>query len=191
MGFITTNGTDVYTHTYLNNSNLLDTISYPGDLKVDYAYEPNRDLITQVINSHNSSTIISQYDYTYDAAGRRSDVDLSGTAFTSSDTITYNYNDRGEVIGANAASNTSYNFGFAFDNIGNRNTSTSNETGSNVTTSYTVNNINQYTSVSNPLQSLTYDDDGNMLTLALTSGSWTNTYNAENRIISQEKMMPE
>jgi RHS repeat-associated protein len=110
----------------------------------------------------------------------------SGTAFTASDTISYGYNDRSEVTSASSANDSTYNFSFNFDDIGNREDYTTNETGSAVTTSYTTNELNQYTSITNPNQSPTYDDDGNMLTMTLSSGSWTNTYNAENRIISME-----
>jgi hypothetical protein len=92
-----TNGSDIYTYTYLANSSLIDTLTYPSNIKVDYGYESNRNLITQVKNTYNTTTTVSQYDYTYDAIGRRSDVDWSGKAFSNTDTITYGYNDRSEL----------------------------------------------------------------------------------------------
>ncbi len=73
------------------------------------------------------------------------------------------------------------------DQIGNREDYTTYETGSSVQSVYTTNTLNQYTAITNPSQSPTYDTDGNMLTMTLASGSWTNTFNAENRIIAQEK----
>jgi len=76
------------------------------------------------------------------------------------------------------------------DTFGNRTTYDTTESGSNVQSVYTANNLNQYTAITNPShpsQSPTYDPDGNMLSMTLNSGSWTNTYNAENRIIAQEK----
>lgn len=101
----------------------------------------------------------------------------AGPAFTQNDTITYGYNARSEVTSAIAANDTSYNYGYNFDDIGNRITSTIPGT----TTNYTSNNLNQYT-VAGSL-SPTYDNDGNML----TNGDWTYTWNAENRLIKAEK----
>jgi YD repeat-containing protein len=100
------------------------------------------------------------------------------------------YNDRSEVTSANSANDSIYNFSFNFDTIGNRTSSASNETGSTETTSYTTNELNQYTNITNPSQSPTYDDDGNMLTAPLgtpsPSSAWSFAHNAENRIISME-----
>ena len=183
-----TNGGDVYTYGYLANSDLIASLTYPNNIKVDYAYEANRDLITQVKNTYNTNTIISQYDYTYDAIYRRNDVDWSGTAFSGSDTITYGYNDRSELTSADATTNANYNFAFAFDNIGNRSSYSTYETGSQVSSSYTANNLNQYTAVNDgTAYSLSYDNDGNITSLS-TGGNplLTGTWNAENRLISIE-----
>ena len=100
--------------------------------------------------------------------------------------ISYGYNDRSEVTSAVSANNATYNFGFNFDQIGNRKTYDTTESGSNVQSVYATNVLNQYTSISKggiPYPP-TYDDDGDMLTMTLNSGSWTNTYNAENRLIT-------
>ncbi len=66
------------------------------------------------------------------------------------------------------------------DPIGNRTASTSTETGSSVTRNYTSNQLNQYTAIDSPAQAPTYDFDGNML----NDGTWTFTWNGENRIIT-------
>ncbi|NOY76135.1 MAG: hypothetical protein GXP32_10160, partial [Kiritimatiellaeota bacterium] len=70
--------------------------------------------------------------------------------------------------------------------IGNRTTYDTTKSGSNVQSVYTANELNQYTNITNPNQAPTYDDDGNTLSMTLNSGSWTNTFNAENRVISME-----
>jgi len=97
------------------------------------------------------------------------------------------YNDKSEVTSAAAVTDPNYNFGFDYDQIGNRKTYDTTESGSDVQSVYTANNLNQYTAVTNPTNNPTYDEDGNMLSMTLNSGSWTNTFNAENRIIAQEK----
>ena len=102
------------------------------------------------------------------------------------------YNDRSEVTSASSANDTTYNFSFNFDAIGNRTSTVSNETGSTVTTSYTTNELNQYTNITNPSQSPTYDDDGNCTSAVLSSPSggssvpFSFTFNAENRITVTE-----
>jgi RHS repeat-associated protein len=174
-----TNGTDTFTYGYLTNSNLVSTLTV-GDISVNNTYETNRNLITSVENKYDTTTV-SKYDYVDDAIGRRTSMAKSGTAFTQSDTISYGYNDRSEVTSATAANDSNYNFGFAFDNIGNRSTSTI----AGTETTYTSNNLNQYTQIGT--QTPTYDADGNMLTVSLSTGDWTYTWNAENRLIKAEK----
>ncbi|MCK4982462.1 MAG: hypothetical protein KAS17_06040, partial [Victivallaceae bacterium] len=91
--------------------------------------------------------------------------------------------DRSELTSADATSDANYNFAFAFDTIGNRTSYTTYETGSSVTSAYTLNNLNQYTAITNPTQSPTYDTDGDMT----SDGTWDFTWNAENRLIVAEK----
>lgn len=174
-----TNGSDVYTYNYLANSNLVSSITYPNTITVTNAYESNRNLIDYVENKH-GSTSISKYDYTNDALGRRTAMAKSGTAFSATDTIAYGYNHRSEVTSATSANDSTYNFSFNFDAIGNRKDYTTNETGSSVQSLYTTNNLNQYTSITNPVQSPVYDDDGSLI----SDGKFTYEWNAENRLIS-------
>ena len=184
-----TNGSDEFTYNYLPSSNLISSISYPHGISVASTYEANRNLVTQVKNTYNTSTTVSQYDYSNNVLGNRTSMGKSGTAFTQSDTITYGYNDRSEVTGANAANNANYGYSFAFDPIGNRLTSASKETGTTVTRSYTSNNINQYTAIDNPTAAPTYDFDGNITSMPsfAESGTWSLTWDAENRLVLAEK----
>ena len=116
-----------------------------------------------------------------DAIGRRTSKSRTGTAFATADSITIDYNDRSEVTSAVSNNIAAYNYGFTFDNIGNR----SSYTVSGTASTYTANNLNQYTAITqgttvNP----TYDNDGGMLTLPqITGGVWNNTWNCENRLI--------
>jgi len=177
-----TAGTDTFTYSYLANSDLLSAIQYPSSISAARSYEPNRDLITQVQNQHNT-TVVSNYFYENDVIGRRRFMEKSGTAFAfhpQTDRITYEYNDRSEVVGAESSLTATYEYGYAFDPIGNRLTSTSKETGTPVTRNYTSNNLNQYTAVDNPSVAPSYDDDGNMTSLPISSGTWDCSWNAEN-----------
>jgi len=174
-----TNGADVFTYGYLANSNLIQSITYPSTISVTKSYESNRDLVTSIENKYGTTTI-SKYDYSNDDLGRRTAMGKSGTAFTQADTIAYGYNDKSEVTSAVAQNQATYNYGFNFDLIGNRLSSTTSETGTSVTRNYTSNQLNQYTAIDTPATSPTYDFDGNML----NDGTWSFTWNGENRIIT-------
>lgn len=67
------------------------------------------------VQSDFDGTTVSKYDYTNDAAGRRTDVERSGTAFDATDTLNYNYNSRPEVMGAESSTDSDYDFSYAFE----------------------------------------------------------------------------
>jgi RHS repeat-associated protein len=139
-----------------------------GILKTARSYEPNRDLIVSVSNLWDSAAI-STFAYGNDAVGRRtSRVDVGTT------TNLFAYNARSELT--NALMGTA-NFSWVFDNIGNRETQTTN----GITWHYSPNQLNQYTEITNGgLHTLSYDLDGNLLEHA----GWTYAWDGENRLIS-------
>jgi hypothetical protein len=177
-------GNDTFSYGFVANSDLVSSITRPGSLTTAFSYESNRNLITAVENKYGTTTI-SGYGYTNDAIGRRSAMSRTGTAFTTADTLAYGYNDRSEVTSATSNNITTYNYAFSFDNIGNRLGSTTAETGSTVSTSYTSNNLNQYTMVGSAQPS--YDFDGNVVELILGGAQWTLGWNAENQLIKMER----
>ena len=126
---------------------LMVRVVYPNGLTASWAYDAN-DQLLQVRNAF-PTNIISQYDYTYDVAGRRITCAKSGSAFAQNDTLSYGYNEKSELTNAVAAVNTNYRYSYDFDDIGNRETSS--ERGTNSV--YTANNLNQYTSISNSVAS--------------------------------------
>ncbi|MFO7607499.1 MAG: DUF2235 domain-containing protein [Desulfurivibrionaceae bacterium] len=181
-------------YSYMSDSNLLQSASYDSGQITTYGYEPNRNLKTGVTNEFNA-TLISQYDYSYDAAGRRENVRNSGTAFTASGFNIYGYNDRNELtssnryLGTDVANPTQLvdneERGFIYDNIGNRKEATDWDAANAVRMrlTYTANQLNQYdlitTDTGQPNETPTYDDDGNMTGY----GDKSYTYNAENRLV--------
>ncbi|MGD9162620.1 MAG: hypothetical protein PVG39_29710 [Desulfobacteraceae bacterium] len=92
--------TDNAIYNYVPDSYLLQSMTTDSGLTTTYSYEPNRNLKTSVQNSYNVN-LISQYDYQYDAIGRRTSVKNSGQAFTQAAFNIYGYNDRNELIGSN------------------------------------------------------------------------------------------
>ena len=140
----------------------------PIGVTSSWNYEDKRNLLTQVQNGS-----VSDFGYTNNAIGNRTAMSRAGSAFAAPDTISYSYNSRSEVIGAVSNQNSAYNYAYSFDPIGNRLTANLAGTSYN----YTTNMLNQYTVVNS--NQPTYDDDGNML----TNGSWTYTWNGENRMV--------
>ena len=111
-----------------------------------------RNLVAAVTNSY-ANRVISAFDYTNDAAGRRTAISHSGEAIgdLSGATDSYGYNSRDVVISARRTKNGEiihgFNEDFEYDPIGNRISSTTyNELGEPKTSQYSANNLNQYTS---------------------------------------------
>ena len=160
---------------YIPGSDLKSSLSYPNDLTASWAYD-SRNNITQVHNA-TATKVISQYDYSYDAASSRIGVAKSGSAFAVADTIDYDYNARSELTNAVASADADYRYSYLFDGIGNR--EWSEERGTNTT--YAANSLNQYASVDE--FEPTYDDDGNQTLVKTATGVWQIQYNGENRPI--------
>ena len=117
-----------------------------------YVYEPHRNLIASIENTH-SNNVISRFDYTNDAIGRRTAITRTGSAFSSlSGSIDhYGYNDRSELVSARRTLNgeevRGFSFGYAYDSIGNRTSSTElDENGVPRTSHYAANELNEYES---------------------------------------------
>ena len=83
------------------------------------------------------ANVISQYDYTYDAAGRRIEIARFGSVMSESRTDAYGYNIRNELTSASKLGGTMPEYAYNYDDIGNRITST--DLGTNRT--YIANNL--------------------------------------------------
>ena len=162
-----------FTWNYLTASEVKSSLAYPNGLTASWQHDANGQLL-QVRNAM-PTNVISQFDYSYDSAGRRVNASKSGEAFDQKDTIAYGYNTRSELTNVIAAYNASYRYGYQFDDIGNR--ESANESGTNF--AYVANSLNQYTAVNDFTPE--YDEDGNQTLVKTTTGIWAVTYNGENR----------
>ena len=180
------NGSDTpFIWNYLPGSDLKSSLSYPNGLTASWQYDANNQLF-QVCNA-TPTNIISQYDYTYDPAGRRIARDHSGSAFDHGDHINYDYNIRSELTNALATVDSSYSYSYMYDDIGNRIWSLENTN----YVEYAANNLNQYTQISYLCGSASlreeftpqFDDDGNQTLIKTSTGTWSVIYNGENRPI--------
>ena len=184
------NGSDVpFVWSYLHGTGLKSSLAYPNGLKASWNYDANSQLL-QVKNAFPTNTI-SQYDYMYDAAGRRVRIAKSGSAMSKNCTDVYGYNARGELISVarvGGSQSPVIEYAYEYDDIGNR--ISSSDLGLNC--NYVANNLNQYTTVSNFSSSASFvaefspqfDDDGNQTMIKTSTGIWQVLYNGENRPIS-------
>jgi len=182
-------------YTFLTNSDMVEKTEFKSDASTVVAsatrtFESTRDLLTAVENKYGATTL-SKYEYVNDDLGRRTSVVQMGTAFTTDFHRDFTYNDRSELLTSKKYNNTTpgsttnpitaQHFTFSFDPIGNRVDYTGEDP--QVTTNYTNNNVNQYTSIdeeSDPDWSITYDFDGNTTQDDEFDYSW----DAENRLVT-------
>ena len=167
-----------FDYSYVPDSSLLVGWSVSNGAAAAYAYEPNRDLRTDVVNTFDGDPI-SSFAYTYDAAGRRT-VRVDEAATSPARTNSFGYNARSEltstVMPAPLPAGGTNLYAYAYDPIGNRQQASVNE----VTNLYQANELNQYTNVNAGAVEPVYDADGNMTQL----GPWAYDWDGENRLIS-------
>ena len=154
-GVLTASNENEFVWSYLPNTDLKASLQYPNGLTASWQYDANNQLI-QVCNA-TPTNVISQFDYTYDAAGRRTAITKTGSAFgdLSGSVDSYTYNARSELTSARRTKNgqpiPGFSEDFDYDPIGNRRSSaTYNEKGEAQTSTYQANNLNQYTMRTTP-----------------------------------------
>ncbi|MCG8407086.1 MAG: hypothetical protein MI923_17965 [Phycisphaerales bacterium] len=181
-------------YTYLTDSDLIERIEYEANLttfaETVRSYEATRDVLTSVEDKW-GTTVISKYDYAYDDLARRQHVVNGGKAFVDHSEeaySSYSYTIRNELERSQRFEGTDtqaipqvaitgQDFTYTYDLIGNRMSSSIDQ---GTPTTYTANNVNQYTSTASPAETFVYDSDGNMT----GDGDFTYAYDAENRLVS-------
>jgi RHS repeat-associated protein len=149
----------VFSYNYLAGSRLIESLVATGTaFTTTRSYDNQRDLLTSIKGQYSTATK-SQFDYTFDAFGRRATAAQSGEAFNDYGAATvqrFNYNDRGELtaatgyLGSEAAANKlpGRQFEFGYDAAGNR--TSGNHTGdSTKADTFVPNQLNQLTSRQN------------------------------------------
>ena len=173
-GFVHGGQNKEFTFTRLVNTNLLQSITGPNNIKKTYAYEEHRDLVTSIDDTRGATNVVLR-GYAYDALGRPVTRTYARQGTTRQDTFTHN--GRSELTAATLGTDA---YGYAYDNIGNRKTA---EELARETT-YDANPLNQYASIAENDEEPfvpTYDGDGNQTLVKTLTGIWTVAYNALNR----------
>lgn len=163
-------------YTYTPNSNLIATVSDPqGQWSQQRNYDSDRNLLYSVNTTYSTATR-SSFVYGHDALARPKTFSQSGDIFSSYAggglSTTWGYNDRSEMT----SSQTTFigssvpvigrNFGYSYDSIGNRLSSSVEGTAS----AYTPNSLNQYTQRAVP---------GSVLTTGFAPANATVTANGQ------------
>jgi RHS repeat-associated protein len=149
--------TPVVTYTYDTAGNVLKKTRGNGTyttITYDAASNP-----LHLINYTSSGGVMSEYDYTYDAMNRQSNIT------TPSGPWAIGYDANGQITSAGTATTP---YSYAYDPAENR--------VSALSSSYNVNNLNEYTTVGS--NTYTYDADGNLT----SGGGYTYTYDDLNRL---------
>ena len=147
-------------YSYLSGSDLVSGTTASSGHSWSRSYDPARSLITAVENRF-GETVISRFDYVNDEIGRRVSRADSGQAFQNPAFDVYSYNTRSEVIGAQRYHGTNpadtsrpfggRGFGYDYDPIGNRLSASETIGGETLVKTYAANELNQYTSIANPV----------------------------------------
>jgi len=140
-----------------------------------YQYTPASQVL-QVANYAPDDSGLSQFDYTYDAWGRRTAMDTVDGLWT------YEYDDVGRLVHAVFDSAnpgvSDQDLTYVYDAMGNRTQTIIN----GVTTPYATNRLNQYAQVGDT--AYVYDADGNLIRTIGPQGTTTYSYDDENRLIA-------
>lgn len=144
--------------------------------EASYDYDDAGRLLSLVHTS--GVNTIASFEYTHDSVGRRESMEstLTGLSTRLDD---YSYDDIGRLVGVEYG--TTRDVTYAYDAVGNRLSIDDSVEG---LTEYTANELNQYTSIDEPSQTLelSYDDNGNLI----SDGTYSYEYDAENRLIAAE-----
>ena len=173
---IAAGGTNVATYSYDGKGNVLSKTLANGTL-ASYTYDIANRLTT--VNHTLSGSSFARFDYGYDNVNRRTFEQRDGAA---GDVFAYDAVDQVTGVSYNAThpgsglSGADRTVGYAYDATGNRTSVSDTVNGS---TSYTPNNLNQYTAVNGTTYG--YDANGN-----LTGGNGLYLHDAQNRLITAQ-----
>jgi len=132
--------------------------------------------LVSLVNHQPGGTVLSRFDYTYDALGRRVAMDTHYGRWT------YGYDATGQLTRAVLVSTDpdipDQDLTYVYDAVGNRIRTIIN----GELTEYTTNNMNQYVQVGD--RAYVFDADGNLVQETGPDGMVIYTYNDENRLVA-------
>jgi RHS repeat-associated protein len=169
------NGNLIVQYTYDAAGNLIEKDN-GNSTRTVYTYDQDNNVVSITNYASNHTTVNSFDDYTYDALGNTlTDTNQDGQ-------WVYTYDANSQLIqavftinGSNPDGLTNQNLQYVYDAVGNRVSQTIN----GVTTTYSVNNVNEYTSsiTAGITTTYSYDADANLISQATGGDTTTYTFN--------------
>ncbi len=141
---VVTNGANTVTYGYVSNSSLVQSVGFAAASVTQLATSKTHDKLNRlatVVNTYNAATpAVLSHAYTYNAANQRVRATREDNSYWS-----YSYDDLGQVTSGSKSlpdgtPALGLAYGYSFDDIGNRKTSTVNSQ----TATYSPNLLNQY-----------------------------------------------
>ncbi len=174
----------VSSYTY-DNAGRLTKKTLANGLEDDYTYDDaNRVAKIVLCQSSNTSNIVQSFQYGYDNVGNKLWVEYaSGSGDVYQYDSTYQltgvkYGVSNPTAGYSVAAGAARTVTYSYDAVGNRSGVVDS---AGATSTYTVNNLNQYTAVAG--QDYTYSSRGDLS----SDGTWTYGYDPEGHLISASK----
>jgi RHS repeat-associated protein len=177
-----TNGLGSFTTAYVDQTFRPSSLTYPNGQSTVYSYFNNLgDQRLQEIKNLSGASVLSQFDYTYDAEGEI----LSWARQTSAaNSYALGYDLAGQLLTANLTGASPQTYAYAYDLAANR----TNEAIGGSAAPATVNNLNELVSrTGSNARSYAYDSDGELISNSGPTRSSTNytfSWDAENRLIA-------
>ena len=122
----------------------VSAINYPNGQQTNFSYYGNTgdDRLQEISNLGPASTVLSQFNYGYDAEGEITSWQQSSPALSGTQSFALAYDLAGQLAGAALTSGTSVTSNiFGYDKAGNR----TQEQVNSATTTFAYNNLNQLT----------------------------------------------
>ena len=174
-GFMHSGQNRIFEYNYLAGSNLLETLTIPNGMTLEWGYEEKRDLVTTMVYKRGATRVVER-EYAYDSLARPVTRRTARQGNTVNDSFACN--SRSELTAATVSGKT---YGYSYDNIGNRKTARED---AEEATAYTTGPLNQYTAIERGEEAAfepVHDEDGNQTLIRTSTGIWQVAYNAENR----------
>ena len=164
-----TNGLGSFTTAYVDQTARPLSLTYPNGQSTLYSYfNNNGDQRLQEIKNLNGGSVLSQFDYTYDAEGQ---VLSWGQQTGAANSYALGYDPAGQLTIANRTGASPQTFAYAYDLAANR----TNETIAGSPAPVTVNSLNELVSRTGPsARSFAYDADGELISNNGAARSSTN-----------------
>jgi len=173
-----------FNYSYINVTNRLSTLTYPGGTTVNYTYFPNAQdkRLQQIKNQTSASVLLSQFDYTYDTEGEIKTLtkNYPGLATPQRYDLGYDYADQLLTAPLKKTTNNALvrQYIYGYDLASNR---TSEQVG-NTTTTSTPNSVNEITSQSGGTnRTLSYEANGSLVS---DGGARTFEWDGTNRLVA-------